>query len=35
MNLIVKQMDLNQFENGFKLIAETMRFYCTKRFYTL
>jgi hypothetical protein len=28
-------MDLNQFENEFKLNTETMEFYCTSRFYTL
>jgi hypothetical protein len=27
-------MGLNEFENKFKLIAETMRFYCIIRFYT-
>jgi hypothetical protein len=31
----VKQIDLNQFKNEFKLTIETMRFYCTNRFYTL
>jgi hypothetical protein len=28
-------MDLNQFENEFKLITETMEYYCTIGFYTL
>jgi hypothetical protein len=31
----MKQMSLNQFENKFKLITETLRFYCIIRFYTL
>jgi hypothetical protein len=31
----MKQMSLNQFENEFKLITETMKYYCTTGFYTL
>jgi hypothetical protein len=34
MNLLVQQMDLNQFENKFKLITETMEYYCTIVFYS-
>jgi hypothetical protein len=32
---MVKQIDLNQFKNEFKLITETIGFYCTNGFYTL
>jgi hypothetical protein len=35
MNLIVKQIDLIQFENEFNLNTETINFYYTIRFYTL
>jgi hypothetical protein len=34
MNLIVKQMDLIQFENEINLNTKTMKYYCTNRFYT-